>query len=368
MNNGPWVVPGEKATTKSAYRSDGKIAKIPAGFVVSGIASEQSIDNGLVIYYQGSSPSIDWTDPLTARKTYDQFVWIPVIDSQGKANPNRMFICRNKTASNGECDIELVNGASTCKNHSNCTNIAGRLYATSVGNNFNLNQNTAGIWQENSGLREPAILTKDNASLSSSPDLATLQAEYNLFAKSVIENKGFWVGRYETSGMGSSNTVKVVAGTTTGIRSITWINMYNNQKAFIENASGINSYGGMITGAAFDQVMLFVNGKTRYLNGTTANGTYNVKATDQVDHNLSNPYETGNTAYTGTEGTYKDMVCNIYDLEGNLTVWTTEAYSNGSRIMRGGFYKQSSSASSRASASASTSIDRAGSRTVLFVR
>ena len=368
--SGATATPGTKVTVKTAYTSNNKTAQIPAGFAVSGIASEQSIDNGLVIYYQGEAESIDWSDPLTACKTYDQFVWIPVVDNAGNANPNSMFICRNKTASNGDCNIELVNGVVRCSNPSHktgdefCTNIAGRLYATSTGNNFNPSQ-TAGTWTQNSGLREPDVLTSYS---SSSPDLATLQDEYNDIAKSVIENKGFWVGRYETSGMASSGTVKVVAGTTTGIRAITWTNMYNNQKAFIENSNGINSYGGMITGAAYDQVMLFVNGKTKYLNGTTADGTYNVKATDQVAHNLSNPYETGNTNYTGTSGTYKDMVCNIYDLEGNVCEWTTEANDTGSRVRRGGRYNDAFSASYRSVSIPTSTNNDIGSRSALFVK
>ena len=367
---GASATPGTKVTVKTAYTSNGKTAQIPAGFAVSNYSDEQSIDNGLVIYYQGTAESIDWSNRDLVRKTYDQFVWIPVVDNAGNANPDSMFICRNKTASNGDCNIELVNGVATCTNENHktgnefCTNIAGRLYATSIGENFSSTQ-AAGIWQENSGLREPAVLSSYT---SSSPDLATLQAEYNQIAKSVIENKGFWVGRYETSGMASSGTVKVVAGKTKddGIRSITWTNMYNNQKTY---ADGKNCYGGMITGAAYDQVMLFVNGKTKYLNATTADGTYNVKATDQVAHNLSNPYETGNINYPGTAGTYKDMVCNIYDLEGNVFEWTTEADGTYGRVRRGGYYGSSGSASYRDDGTpAITGYVVLGSRSSLFVK
>ena len=351
---GTSATPGTKVTTKTAYTSDGKTAQIPAGFAVSGIASEQSIDNGLVIYYQGSAESIDWTDPLTARKTYDQFVWIPV------EHPESMFICRGKTVAGNTCEFDIVNGVAKCTVH-NSTDIAGRIYATSTGENFNASQ-TAGTWTQNSGIREPDVLTSYS---SSSPDLTTLQTEYNQIAKSVIENKGFWVGRYETSGMSSSSTVKVVAGTTTGINNIVWYNMYNNQRIY---ADGLNCYGGMITGAAYDQVMLFVgNNKTKYTNGTTANGTYDVKATNQVAHNLSNPYQTGCTDYSNATA-YNDMVCNIYDLEGNVMEWTTEACYVYGRVYRGGGYLVSSSASYRLSYNPTGTVSYLGSRSALFVK
>ena len=168
--------------------------------------------------------------------------------------------------------------------------------------------------------------------------------------------------------MREANTVKVVAGTTIGINGITWNVMYNKQKSFIENSNGINSYGGMITGAAFDQVMLFVNEKTKYINGTTADGTYNINAKNQVAHNLSHPYETGNTNYTGEEDTYKDMVCNIYDLEGNELEWTTEANNTVYRNFRGGCYNNALSVSYRYYYQPTGAGPTVGSRAVLFVK
>ena len=48
----PKAKPGEMADTNLPYISDGKTAIIPAGFTVSGLPEESSIDEGLRILYR----------------------------------------------------------------------------------------------------------------------------------------------------------------------------------------------------------------------------------------------------------------------------------------------------------------------------
>ena len=71
-------LPGTRVTENTKYIRDGKIAWIPKGFTVSGIKSEQSIDNGLVIYDIPEGTTVDWTKPDSVKTAYNQFVWIPV--------------------------------------------------------------------------------------------------------------------------------------------------------------------------------------------------------------------------------------------------------------------------------------------------
>ena len=90
-------------------------------------------------------------------------------------------------------------------------------------------------------------------------------------------------------------------------------------------------FGGMIQGAAFDQMLMFANTDTNY----------NVTTVGQVAHGssqgISSVYETGNTAYPSTATvSYNDIANNIYDLEGNVREWTTEACNTDDRINRGG--------------------------------
>ena len=391
------VESGARASVKSTYTSgtgaNAKTAVIPAGFVVSGKDTESNIATGLVIYRIPSTgtdgltdeqiANINWSTLKTAdnvdlTKTYDQFVWIPI----PRANINDMFMCQGKTSST-ICDIHLDEntGLPYCANHSNNTNMAGRLYGNNGSGECYTPNQTNQTYSANSSSREPSKVTNANdgngtsydAELSGTPAkytnlntittiltgnletgesyenpsdfLTTLQNEYNAIVKSVYENEGFWVGRYETSGL--NGIVKVVAGTKTGIASQTWYTMYGRQKLYAKNQ---NLLGGMIQGAAYDQVMKFVNGDS----------AFNVTSTTQVDHNLSNAYNTGSKS--GDKGH------NIYDLAGNVMEWTTEAFAYDSRVCRGGCYFSDDTASARVYGPPVLSVDYVGTRFTLYVK
>ena len=72
-------------TIKNNYiDSNGDTATIPKGFAVSGISSEQTIINGLVIYEIGNDVINDWEADednngyIDVKEKYNQYVWIPV--------------------------------------------------------------------------------------------------------------------------------------------------------------------------------------------------------------------------------------------------------------------------------------------------
>ena len=347
---------GDKADTTTEYEdSNGDTAVIPGGFTVSGLEDESTIDDGLVIYLIPDGTTVDWENPTevaNAQKTYDQFVWIPISHEQ----INNMYICQAKTGENGNCNIEVVNGEAKCTVH-NSTQMAGRLYATQTGEYFE--QAYTEVYTPNTGLREPDVVTDSTYGDGNSENLTqlssilgaegydttanfkqSLQQEYNEVVKSVYENQGFYIGRYETSGMENSDknaTVKTVAGTTTGISSVTWYRMYAQQKKYVENKGLTSVKSTMIQGAAYDQVMKFVENGTR-----PDGGTYTIKTAGNVGHDRSSsagPWQTGGLNYSSSTQ-YNDKVKNIYDLEGNVLIWTTEAYSTSSRVKRGRYLRQ----------------------------
>ena len=311
---------GKKFTETKEYTDGTKTAVIPGGFTVSGIRKETRIDEGLVIYLipDDEIENVKWDG--TEKTKYDQFVWIPVTDV------NKMFMCQSKTA-NTECNIELVNGKPTCTNHSNSTNMAGRLYETSVGGDRFNSSLTIQTYNANDGLREPAIVTGKADGTGTKYDgssnnnigltLSTLQEEYNSAVKKVIESKGFWIGRYETSGMNSSNddiAVNIVAGKgiEEGISNEKWYRMYKQQQNYVgkKNLDTSKIQSTMVFGAAYDQTMIFANCATE-----------------------TTPKKDISTVITGNVET--DCYKNIYDLCGNLYEWTTEAVYNFSRVSRG---------------------------------
>mgnify|MGYP000495965596 CR=1 FL=1 len=312
---------GTKVDENKEYTIEGetRTAVIPGGFTISGKHSERTIEGGLVIYLiydktEDEIEKIDWNDEVTLKhlkETYDQFVWVPV------TNVNKMFMCQSKTAET-ECNIELVNGTPTCTNHSNSKDMAGRLYAPSKDEDFNSSLTTQ-TYKANSGLREPTKLSSTNSSYVNQEEESNLelQTEYNNAVKKVIESKGFWIGRYETSGMSSSNddiAVNIVAGKgiEEGISNEKWYRMYKQQQNYASKKSLDTSkiQSTMVFGAAYDQTMLFANCE---------------KATTSA--------KDSSAVITGKVET--DCYKNIYDLCGNLREWTTEAYDTYSRVGRG---------------------------------
>ena len=302
---------GKKFTETKEYTDGTKTAVIPGGFTVSGIRNETKIDDGLVIYLipDDEIENVKWDG--TEKTKYDQFVWIPVTEV------NKMFMCQSKTAET-ECNIELVNGIPTCTNHSNSTKMAGRLYATDWGDEFNSSLTTQN-YNADSGLREPVKLSSTKFNYVDQEEEANLelQTEYNNAVKKVIESKGFWIGRYETSGMNSSNddtAVNIVAGKgiNDGIKNANWYRMYKQQQNYVSkkklDTSKIQST--MVFGATWDQTMIFADCATE-----------------------TTPKKDFSTVMTGNVET--DRYKNIYDLCGNLYEWTTEANNTYMRVYRG---------------------------------
>ena len=339
---------GTRVTEPTEYKEGNKTAIIPTGFTISGIDSERTIDGGLVIYLIPEEKLKDVKWDGTEKTKYDQFVWIPISHEQ----INNMFICQAKTTSNGSCNIVAENGKAKCKTH-NSTQMAGRLYATSDGENYK--KAYTEVYTANSGLREPDVVTDyydgsstylgymstvtgDNTSYASKAKFKeTLQNEYNEIVALVYNAGGYYVGRYETSNLTTTKgtAINVVAGKNSGISNINWYYMYAQQKAYAANKGlGNKVKSSMILGTCHDQMLEFVN----------VAGKYDVTKVGNVGHTSSKfttkPYLTGgvgyNENYSGYETEpYKDLSKNIYDLEGNVLEWTTEAYDTSWRVGRG---------------------------------
>lgn len=320
VNNKPGLdLPeGWSKTAKPAEWDNDKIAAItdgtntlplPEGYTVSEEEGEYTVSGGLVIKDREEIPN--------------EFVWIPV------PQISKMVMCQTHGASvtltdNLQCPTCLAN-----------TKLAGKLYATSTGENFNENQ-TGQTYNANSGLREPAVLssydtqsyfTQYGGGTYSGNDM--YQKEFDAMAKSVATYGGFYVGRYETGGF---NEDKVVSKPDRGmngdgdINNTNWYKMYRMQKEFAKDSEVVAST--MMWGSQYDQVMLFVDGK---LDGT-GQKAFNVNTRSSNRHS-------GNRA-TGTGNVIVDKVANIYDLEGNMYEWTLEADDTLYRVHRGRLLRQ----------------------------
>ena len=331
----------ENTTYTDKSTGEEKTVIIPAGFAISQVEGENTIEDGLVI--------ID--------KNGNEFVWVPVKDI------NDMAQC---SIAGGNCNLKLENNQLVCKTegHNNNIEIVGKLYATSTGENFG-EVNTS--YSQDSGLREPAILSRfDNNTTDYNTiglKLEDLKNEYREMAKSVAKYKGFYVGRYETSlndatttSSGTSGNVQSKQGvmpvTTSNSATSTWYGLYDKSKKYTtEEYNSVQS--SMIWGSQYDVILNWaLTGKDKQ------------KVTEV---GIGNNDSEGITV-CGDEKYVEDNINNIRDLGGNINEITLEAYSDSNRVIRGGRFNKSRSPSIRGGNLPYVESDYVGSRLTLYIK
>ena len=402
-NGDDTTIAGKNYGTETDITVEGTPITVPGGATISGIEGEyEDPDEGIVIYIipEGEPEITDWNADsdsngiIDVQEKYDQFVWVPVPDAIATddidlATKNGNGIYPIAVAIDGTDANGLQNYRGALYNFEEDTDVDGKKYV----------KITARSYSATSGLREPsAITTYDtssylpqvngilNTSYNDSASFGTvLQEQFNEMVKKVNENKGFWVGRYETSGMSNSTTtsyvssnevkVNVVKGTTTGINNTTWYRMYGQQKLYSKLALGSTSLAtsSMIWGSQWEQIMIWMkdventrvttNGKY-FVTNSVGYGNFNVSGTEEYDIATS----TSGPAATGSSEYFK--MKNIYDLAGNVVDWSLEADSTDLRVCRGGVYSSTDRSNTRAGYRSTLypyySYSDNGSRTTLY--
>ena len=197
--------------------------------------------------------------------------------------------------------------------------------------------------------------------------------------KSVKENKGFYVGRYEAGTTESSGTGmrgEVVSKREANVYNrIGWSDtddMTDETGGAVEVARGMyNEKKGdsvtstLIYGVQWDAIIRWMQDvknltEGKYVQDSTGMGWYN------------DNYATGNLAHqTGIElDEGQNEVKNIYDLAGNVFEWTMEIFGRTNRVCRGGGYYGSGSdfpISYRSGNSPSDSKPDIGFRVTLYI-
>ena len=275
----------------------GKPVTIPAGAQVSGIEGEyESVDNGLVIYFPNSEEEkiTDWSNAEEIQKTYDQFVWVPVENAILDLTGNSTALADDASIK-AEVQKEIKAGRYPMTIKKDENTYIGVLYQFSE-ENIGEKQKKVKVeplsdWKPtstNSGKREPDVvtdydndetnLTQINGVLGTGYKNATefkndLQEDFKNMVTRVEENKGFWVGRYETSKM-NANQISVIKGTQNGINNVNWYNMYAKQKKYSSQKTLGTMQSTMIWGSQWDQIMIWMKGIENTVNST--NGQYYV--------------------------------------------------------------------------------------------
>ena len=296
---------------------------IPSGYTASQISSEDSEEEGLVIYEIPEGATVNWKEDeadgtnqstitiggstTNLQETVNQYVWIPVNDIDD------MVMCKNNSGTS-VCDLLYNEEANTltCQTHPlTATELVGRLYTSSrTGSNpysyimdFTKRDQT---YTAGSGYHEPNTVSYD---ADNGLTIDQLKSDFTAMAKSVAKNGGFYISRYEVGANGDSkkNQQVLTADDANGSNYLganMWYGLYNTLR---ENNKP------MIWGCQYDQVIKFIGEEA------------------QVGHNDRNLTKTR----TLSGQNELDCMKNIYDLEGNFGEWTAEAYSTNNRASRG---------------------------------
>ena len=333
--NLPEIEAGTRATEPSEYKSNNKTAVIPAGFTVSGISTEQSIDGGLVIYDIPEGTTVNWTNPDSVRTQYNQFVWIPVEV--------------NKTTEPKDTETSIAS-----------------FYRTAWADNAPTGgKRTTGL---STDYTEP--YSKDSSDYDGTGTGKTgISAQITELTKSIYKYGGFYIGRYEAGSEtarknGSSQTAAfVVQQDKYPYNYVKWgkgMGDVSEGAVHLSNSlyTGKTGYGVksmLCTGAAWDSMLDFIKDSSHNVTSSSIWGNYNDSDTFEITrgayavynnntlgsfNNVKSKYSKmkGTAVLLTTGATERNSSKNIYDVAGNCEEWTTEAISASSRVVRGGYY------------------------------
>ena len=299
-NEKKYLKSGEYATNTDMYYDGTSLAVIPAGFTVSGMASENKISSGLVIY-KGDLSKANWQTGKDASKndikrTYNQYVWIPSTEEEYKRT---------------EWSVEPDNGSRAFKDETTLGSVTLSDY-----------DNGKGITTDILNEIVNQILSEKN---------------------SVKKYGGFYIGRYE---VGKGNVITQYKEPSASLQ---WSAAYTNAKN-IDVGSASVSY--LSSSYAIDTALNFIQTNSEFKtyaltrdkgsNGTDINENWQDKSVKYTDANGDLQTKAAETATMLPTGV-TTAKCNIYDMGGNVAEYTTElnpteGNNDATVVLRGGDY------------------------------
>lgn len=330
---------GEYASNTDMYYDGTSLAVIPAGFTVSGMASENKISSGLIIY-KGDLSKADWekgtdTSGNYIKRTYNQYVWIPCTEEEYK-----------RTEWGVEEDKD--------------SNVSGLPNSKASKDETTLGSVTLSDYDKGNGITE-TILTEIVNQISSEKN-------------SVKKYGGFYIGRYE---VGEGNVITQYKEPSA---SLPWSNAYKNAKS-IDVGSASVSY--LSSSYARDTALNFIQNNSEFKtyastrdngsNGTDINENWSDKSVTYTDANGASQTKAAGTA-TRLQTGVTTAKCNIYDMGGNVAEFTTELnpLTNGDNdatvVLRGGCNNNNNPAGHRWDAGSADYSSNRGFRATLFIQ
>ena len=272
---------------------------IPKGFKV---VAHGTVAGSATYTYSGDNiPAVQDGIVIENGTDGNQFVWVPVGTIKNKNNTTN-------TITLGRYEFDSNTGALKSNTPVQVASVENCTQEVTINTNY----------------KELSVFRAGNSATDSTAQNATAR-NLEEFISTTLANGGYYIARFEASGTASKITSKY---NQTVLGNITQPNaakaareMYgeikeNNKLVYASDL--VNSY-------AWDTAIVFIQ-------------TYSVK-TDYASHNESNTTK----AFTAT-GKNNDKYCNIFDMSGNASEWTTEYSTNSDGsifnpcVLRGGYY------------------------------
>ena len=306
---------------------------IPKGFKV---VAHGTVAGSATYTYSGDNiPAVQDGIVIENGTDGNQFVWVPVGTIKNKNNTTN-------TITLGRYEFDSNTGALKSNTPVQVASVENCTNAVKISD----------------GYQELSVFRAGNTATDSTAQNATAR-NLKEFISTTLSNGGYYIARFEASGTASKITSKynqkVLVDITQPNAAKLAREMYGEAKEnnkLVYASDLVNSY-------AWDTAIVFIQ-------------TYSVK-TDYASHNESNTTK----AFTAT-GKNNDKYCNIFDMSGNASEWTTE-YSTVSYIsnfppcvFRGGFYNSANGSghytSNRSSSNPTSSYSNTGLRPLLYVK
>ena len=311
---------GKRFSETKEYTDGTKTAWIPAGFTVSGINGETTIDGGLVIYDipENEIENVKWDG--TEKTKYNQFVWIPVEV--------------NKTTEPKDTETSIAS-----------------FYRSEWANNA-----------RSTNLTESTTYTEPNTT----DDKTGIASQIKNLTKSIYKYGGFYIGRYE-AGSETPRTKGTTERTSIGIKQdmypynhVKWGESMSNIGEVgavalsnrLYNSSNYGATSMLCTGACWDSMLDFIKDEEHNVTNSTEWGNYKDSGTYKIyrgsiysnsawslaDVTNGTDIKQNQTILLTAGATERNSAKNIYDVAGNCWEWTTESISSDRRVVRGGDY------------------------------
>jgi hypothetical protein len=270
---------------------------IPKGFKV---VAHGTVAGSATYTYSGDNiPAVQDGIVIENGTDGNQFVWVPVGTIKNKNNTTSTITLgrySSFTATNGIYTPAQVASVENC------------TQTVTIGGNF----------QELSTSRE------GNSAEDSTAQNATAR-NLKEFISTTLSNGGYYIARFEASGTASKITSKYNQKVLVGITQPNAAKLAREMYEEVKENNELVYASDLVNSYAWDTAIVFIQ-------------TYSVK-TDYASHNESNTTK----AFTAT-GKNNDKYCNIFDMSGNASEWTTEYSTNSDGsifnpcVLRGGYY------------------------------